>query len=44
MVAIAAGVVFAVAAFAQTSWRFDVALVEKPSLLIEFPRDTAFQQ
>ena len=34
--------VFAAAAFAQGDWH--VALVEKPSLLIEFPRDTAFQQ
>jgi hypothetical protein len=34
--------VFAAAAFAQADWH--VALVEKPSLLIEFPRDTAFQQ
>jgi hypothetical protein len=37
-------IVLPAAAFAQTTWSFDVALIEKPSLLIEFPRGTAFQQ
>ena len=43
MVALGA-LMFAAAGFIQAHGSFHVTLIEKPSLLIEFPRDTAFQQ